>query len=155
MLATLHDVEGVLASAGKIHLGEERGAVGPGGAFVPAEDVGASGVVIGECVGNGIIGVLITLEQMREVVAAGLDIFSGIENLFVIEGMNFLSVGPFEGSVFADLHETDFAGASARFGIEAALLPDDSLDEGGIEIVFSAGGEDLPIVTMLRASFPP
>jgi len=51
----------VAFGAGKIDLGYEVGAVGEGGAVFPLEDVATAGVVIGEGVGERIVGLGVAL----------------------------------------------------------------------------------------------
>jgi hypothetical protein len=147
----LHDAEGVLAGGGEIHLGEEGFAVGFGGAFIPAQDVGAAGVVIGKRVRDGVVGCFVALHHFGEIEGAAHDVFAWIGDFLVVEVSELLVFGPLEGGVFADLHEADLAGAAADPRTESALLPNDGFNEGGIEIVAPGGGFDLGVVTNGRA----
>src|SRR4051812_49890054 len=131
MLNPLHDIESILAGARIIHLSQKRVAVGFGGAFVPAKDMSASSIIIGQGVWDRIVGVLISLHQMSEVISACINIFCRFENFVVAEWVNLFGVSPFKSCVFAHLHQPYFTRTTPRFGIKATFLPNDSFNQSG------------------------
>ena len=71
-LIALADCPHIVFRAWKIDLREEGRAVGRGGAFHPAQRVAPPGIVVGERVGDRVVRLRITKEQLAQIPRPGL-----------------------------------------------------------------------------------
>src|ERR1700683_7876 len=117
-----------------------------GGAFVEDGDItdvgagfgeGRDAAVFGDHVGAGVVGgegegqiVVVLVEEVAEVVRAGVDILTGIENIGDLI---------FRGGGGEKLHEATGLFAGDRVDVEIGFGGDDAADEISVEIVFAGG----------------
>ena len=128
--------------------------IGGGGAIEPFEDVAAPGVVVRQGIGQGIVGVSVALEELFQIPGSGQSVGGGIKALLVIERGEMLRLSPLARGLLADLHEADFLGPATNTRMEAALAPDDSLDEGGFDVVAVCGGADGHVLAVIEPELP-
>ena len=153
MLARNHRLN-VIASHRERDLPNEQLAIGARRAFVPAQNMGAPRVVIRQRIRHGIVSVRIAPKQLAQIPRAGLRVLCGVEKLRVHEKHDSFGFGPLLCGFGPNLHQTDFAGGPFGAGIEAALAPDDRLDERAIDAVFARRGEDVLVLAVLLVSAP-
>src|SRR5262245_53316852 len=150
LVPLLHNVQCVLARSRKIHLFEKSRAVRLSVAFVPTEHVRTAGVVISERIRYRIIGLVVTLKQLRQIETAAEYVRFRIEDSFMRERAHPLRVCPFKGRVLPHLHQPDFSRLTTRPRLEPALLPNHRLDQRRIDCIASRRSQNLAIVPHFR-----
>lgn len=156
MLVTAqHDLH-ITFCSGKTNLPDEGGAVRRGAALLPFENVAAAGVVIGQGVGQGIVGVGISFDELLQIPRADERVGGGVQKILRREWRKTLGVGPIPaGRVEQHLHQTDFALAAAGLGVEPAFAPDDGFHERGRDAVTPRGGQDGRVLAVVAQFQPP
>src|SRR3954471_24187030 len=74
VIVAIHDVERIFSGARVFHLGEKDRGICRGRALVPAQNTAASGVVVGQGVRQGIVGIRVTTQTFGEIPGASIDV---------------------------------------------------------------------------------
>ena len=144
----------VVFCGGKSNLVNESRAVGRGLTGDPFQNITAAGVVIRQGIRHGVVGLLVTLQQLFQIPGPGESISDGMKTLLVRERPNMFRIRPFLRRLFAKLHQANLARPPACLRIEAAFAPHDRFDQRRFHPVPLSRHTNGPILTLFQPPFP-
>lgn len=155
LLHSSHHGAHVVACSRKTNLADERFTVGCSRAADPFQNISATGVVIRQRVRDWVVCLRVAAEKFFEIPCADQRVRARVDNLFVLEWMNFLRRSPIERRRFADLHQSDFASSASGFRIESCFAPDDRFDQGWFHAVALGCNRNDLVLAVLAPIAPP
>jgi hypothetical protein len=154
MIPLNHGVH-IIPRHGKADLLEKNRVVGLCRSLIPFQHIAAARIIIGERVGQGIIGFLIATHQPSQIPSASHCVRAGIKAGGVVKVFNMFKIGPLLRGRFLKLHQTEFPSLAVNGGVESAFPPHHRFDQGRIQVVASCRVLNGEILTVFQPVAPP